>query len=184
MAERREFQVIGKDVPIKDAVEKVTGKLKYGVDYVVPSMTYGKILRSPHPHAMIKNIDLSKAEELPGVLGIITYQDAPEHEWNSCWYNYRGRILDHTVRFVGDEVAAVAAISEEVAEEAIGLIDVEYELLDAVFDPVIASSEDAPQVRSDGNVRDPIEIDWGDLEESRWKGQTIPTPDEGWRMGA
>lgn len=165
MAKRNEFRVIGKDVPIKDAVEKVTGSLKYGVDYVVPKMAYGNILRSPHPHAKIKNIDLSKAEGLPGVLGIITYQDAPEHEWNSCWYNYRGRILDDTVRFVGDEVAAVAAVSEQVAKEACGLIDVEYELLPAVFDPESAMEEGAPQIRYEGNVCDPIEIEWGDLEE-------------------
>ncbi len=164
MDERREFRVVGKDVPIKDAVEKVTGSLKYGIDLTVPNMVYGKILRSPHAHARIKNIDLSKAEAMPGVLGIVTYQDAPEWEWNSCWYNYRGRILDDTVRFVGDEVAAVAAISEDVANEAIGLIEVEYELLTPVFDPEEAMKEDAPQVRDDGNIRDPIEIEWGDLE--------------------
>jgi xanthine dehydrogenase molybdenum-binding subunit len=165
MAERSEFRVVGKDVPIKDAVEKVTGSLKYGVDVIVPNMVYGKILRSPHAHAKIKSIDLSKADALPGVLGIVTHHDAPDWEWNSCWYNYRGRILDDHVRFVGDEVAAVAAISEDVAEEAIGLIEVEYELLDPVFDPEVAMGEDAPQVRYDGNAREPLEFEWGDLEE-------------------
>jgi xanthine dehydrogenase molybdenum-binding subunit len=164
MDERRDFSVVGKDVPLKDAKEKVTGSLKYGIDTTVPNMVFGKILRSPHAHARIKHIDLSKAEALPGVLGVVTHHDAPEWEWNSCWHNYRGRILDDTVRFVGDEVAAVAAISEDVAKEAIRLIEVEYELLTPVFDPEEAMKEDAPQIRHDGNIRDPIEIEWGDLD--------------------
>jgi xanthine dehydrogenase molybdenum-binding subunit len=173
MDERRDFRVVGKDVPVKDAVEKVTGSLKYGVDLTVPNMVYGKILRSPHAHARIKHIDLSKAEALPGVLAIVTHEDAPQWEWNSCWYNYRGRILDDTVRFVGDEVAAVAAISEDVAKEAIGLVEVEYELLTPVFDPEEAMKEDAPQIRYDGNIRDPIEIDWGDLEKGEAESDAI-----------
>ena len=100
------LSVVGKSVPIKDAREKVTGSLKYGVDFQVPNMVYGKILRSPHAHAKIRGIDYSRAEALSGVLGVICYQDAPDLDWNSCWFNYRGHILDDRARFVGDEVAA------------------------------------------------------------------------------
>ena len=114
------LSLVGKSVPIKDAREKVTGSLKYGVDFQVPNMVYGKILRSPHAHAKIRGIDYSRAEAQPGVLGVVCYQDAPDLDWNSCWFNYRGHILDDRARFVGDEVAAVSAITENIAEQAYG----------------------------------------------------------------
>jgi len=111
---KKEFTVIGKDIPLKDSFEKVTGSLKFGLDMRLPDMAYGKILRSPHPHARIKRIDTQSAESLPGVIGVVTHKDAPGWQWENCWYNYRGRILDDTVRYVGDEVAAVAAINEDI----------------------------------------------------------------------
>jgi xanthine dehydrogenase molybdenum-binding subunit len=157
--------VVGKAVPITDAGEKVTGSLKYAVDYQVPGMVYGKILRSPHAHAKIKGIDYRRAEALPGVLGVVCFQDAPDRDWNSCWFNYRGHILDDRARFVGDEVAAVAAINENIAEQAIQLIEVDYEVLPAVFDPAEALKPDAPQVRSEGNAREPFIVNWGNVDE-------------------
>ena len=164
--ERRDFRVVGKSVPLKDAREKVTGSLKYGINVTVPYMVHGKILRSPHAHAKIKRIDTQRAESLPGVLGVVTHEDAPRRQWENCWYNYRGRILDDTVRFVGDEVAAVAAVSEDAATAALKWIDVEYEVLTPVFDPLEAMDPDAPQVRAEGNVRDPMEVIWGDVDEA------------------
>lgn len=159
------LSVVGKSVPIKDAREKVTGSLKYAVDYKVPDMVYGKILRSPHAHAKIKGIDYRRAEALPGVLGVVCFQDAPDRDWNSCWFNYRGHILDDRARFVGDEVAAVAAINENIAEQAIKLIEVDYEVLPAVFDPEEALKPNAPQVRPEGNIREPYKVIWGDVDE-------------------
>ena len=159
------LSVVGKSVPIKDAREKVTGSLKYGVDFQVPNMVYGKILRSPHAHAKIRGIDYSRAEALSGVLGVVCYQDAPDLDWNSCWFNYRGHILDDRARFVGDEVAAVAAITEDIAEQAIKLIEVDYEVLPAVFDPEEALKPDASQVRSEGNAREPFLTEWGDVDQ-------------------
>ena len=156
--------VVGKAVPIKDAREKVTGSLKYAVDLNVAGMVYGKILRSPHAHARIREIDSSRAEALPGVLGVVSYKDAPDLDWNSCWFNYRGHIFDDRVRFFGDEVAAVAAISEEIAEHALQLIEVDYEVLPAVFDSDEALKPDALQVRSEGNARDPFIVNWGSVE--------------------
>jgi len=159
------LSVVGKSVPIKDARDKVTGSLKYAVDLQAPGMVFGKILRSPHAHAKIKRIDSSKAEAFPGVLGVVCYQDAPDLDWNSCWFNYRGHIFDEKVRFVGDEVAAVAAISEDIAEQALKLIEVDYEILPAVFDPNDALKKDAPQVRSEGNAREPFLTEWGDVDQ-------------------
>ncbi len=159
------LSVVGKPVPVKDAREKVTGKLKYAVDFDLPNMGYGKILRSPHPHARIKSIEYSRAEQLPGVLGVVTHEDAPDNDWESCWFNYRGHIFDGTARFVGDEVAAIAAVDETIAEEALKLIEVDYEILPAVFDPEDALAPNAPQVRAEGNVREPDIVQWGDLEQ-------------------
>ncbi|MBW2367647.1 MAG: molybdopterin-dependent oxidoreductase [Deltaproteobacteria bacterium] len=173
MHKHRELSVVGKGIPAKDAREKVTGTLTYAVDFAVQGMVYGKILRSLHPHAKILKIDTSKAEALPGVLGVVTHEDAPDLDWNGCWYNYRGHIFDGIVRFVGDEVAAVAATSCDIAQTALALIDVAYEELPAVFDPEAAMSENAPKVRSEGNVRDPVLHEWGDLTQGEKESDLI-----------
>jgi xanthine dehydrogenase molybdenum-binding subunit len=173
MKPRRPFKFVGKGVPVKDAKEKVTGTLKYGVDWAVPGMVYGKILRSPHPHARIRRIDTSKAEALPGVVGVATHKDAPDLNWENAWFNYRGKIIDGIARFVGDDVAAVAAVSEEIAEAALELIEVDYEILPAVFDPEDAMKADAPQLREEGNVRPPYVVKWGDLKKGEKESDII-----------
>ena len=167
------FKVVGKGFPVKDAKEKVTGSLRYATDCIVPDMVYGKILRSPHAHARIKRIDTSRAEALPGVIGSITYEDAPDRNWQSPWMNYMGKIMDDRVRFVGDEIAAVAAISEDIAKYAIKMIEVDYELLPAVFDPEKAMELDAPQVRSEGNAREPKVLIWGDIEKGEEESDIV-----------
>lgn len=163
--DRPEHVVVGRGVPVKDAVEKVTGTLKYGVDAGVPGMLHGKILRSPHAHARIRRIDTSRAEALPGVHGVVTHADAPGGVWEAAWFNYRGRVLDGVARFVGDDVAAVAAETPQIAERALELIEVVWEALPAVFDPERAMADDAPQVREEGNVREPYVVAWGDVAE-------------------
>jgi xanthine dehydrogenase molybdenum-binding subunit len=164
MTREGSFTVVGKPIPVVDAVEKVTGSLKYAVDFVVPDMVYGKILRSPHAHARIERIDSSEAEALPGVLGVLTAADTPGRIWKGCWFNYRGAVLDGIARFTGDEVAAVAAVSEDIAEAALELIAVDYEVLPAVFDAESARAPGAPSIRDEGNARDPFVVEWGDLE--------------------
>lgn len=173
MDKKKEFTIIGKDIPLKDAVDKVTGSLKYGIDMRVPDMLYGGILRSTHAHAKIKSINTQRAESLPGVVSIITHEDAPEWQWNNCWFNHRGRILDSTVRFVGDEIAAVAATSEDIAKTALELIEVDYEILTPVFDPIEAMASDAPQIRDEGNVREPAKVVWGDVNEGKKQSDVI-----------
>ncbi len=165
MDKRTEFTIVGKGIPVKDAREKVAGSLKYAVDFELPGMLFGKILRSPHPHAVITKIDTTKAEAMPGVIGVVTYKDAPDWDWYGVWFNYIGHIMDNKVRFVGDEVAAVAATSDEIAKEALEHIEVEYDLLPAVFDPEEAMAEDAPQVHEVGNAREPNTYEWGDIKQ-------------------
>ncbi len=143
MGHRSAWRIAGKGIPVKDAREKVTGALKYAVDLEVQGMVHGKILRSPHAHARIVSIDTTRAEALPGVLGVVTHHDTPQNVWENAWFNYRGKILDGIARFHGDDMAAVAAVSEDVAEAALELIDVEYEILDAVFDPEEAMQPEA-----------------------------------------
>lgn len=159
-----ELTVVGKGLPLKDAYEKVTGRLKFSVDFRVEGMLHAKVLRSPYSHAKIVKIDTSKADSLPGVEATITHKDVPLDEWMAVGFNYRGRVLDERVRFVGDEVAAVAAVNPSIAEEALSLIEVEYEELPAVFDIEEAMKPDAPLVCPHGNVRDPSIVEWGDTE--------------------
>jgi len=159
----KDFKIIGHGVHVKDAFEKVTGTIRYGVDYAVQNMAHGKIIRCPHPHARITGIDAGKAEDVPGFLGLLTHADVPQNDWEAAWFNYRGKVLDGIGRFVGDDVAAVAATSPEAAERAAELVDIEYELLPAVFDMEEARKADAPQIRHEGNERPPYGVSWGDL---------------------
>ncbi len=133
------FYVLGKSFVRKDAIEKVKGEARFINDLKFPGMLYAKFLRSPHAHARILEIDVSKAESLPGVKCILTYKDVPRvHPLRKLEY-----LLDEVVHYPGQEVAAVAAISPEIAEEALDLIEVKYELLPAVFDPDEAIKPDA-----------------------------------------
>jgi xanthine dehydrogenase molybdenum-binding subunit len=139
-----EFRVIGKRVAKLDAPDKVTGAVQYLPDMEVPRMVHGKILRARVPHARIRRIDTSFAEALPGVVGVITGSNVVQHTF--------GFAKDHPalkqgkVRCIRDEVAAVAAETEEIAQAALDLIEVEYEELPAVFDPREALLPGAPQV--------------------------------------
>jgi CO/xanthine dehydrogenase Mo-binding subunit len=130
-----EYSVIGKSIPRVDAVDKVTGKIKYTTDFH-ESFLSAKVLRSPHPHAKIISIDTSRAEAYPGVRGVVTPKDAPNKHTGYVLCPDRYVLpVDNTVRYVGEPVAVVAADTEDIAEEALELIDVKYEILPAIFDP-------------------------------------------------
>ncbi len=130
-----DFSIIGKPTAMVDAAEKTTGSGKYTDDLSLPGMLIGKILHSPYPHARIKKIDTSRAEKLDGVIAVATGKDAPNpYGILPVGHDEHALALDK-VRYVGDNVACVAAISEAIAEKALELIDVEYEVLPAYFDP-------------------------------------------------
>jgi 4-hydroxybenzoyl-CoA reductase subunit alpha len=130
-----DFSIIGKPTAMVDAAEKTTGAGKYTDDLSVPGMLVGKILHSPYPHARIKRIDTSRAEQLEGVVAVVVGKDAPNpYGILPVGHDEHALALDK-VRYVGDNVACVVAISEAVAEQALELIDVDYEVLPAYFDP-------------------------------------------------
>ncbi len=159
--------IIGKNVSRIDAVQKVTGQIKYLPDINFPGMLYGKILRSTEKHAIIKKIDVTRAKELPGVRAVITGRDVPELLYSFDQLAADKEILcKDKVRFLGDEVAAVAADTEEIAEKALKLIDVEYEPLPTVFDPEDALQGDSVLVHEEKgtNVAIKVEKDFGDVE--------------------
>ena len=159
---------VGKSVPRVDGPEKVTGRAMYTLDLQLPKMLHGKLLGSPLPHARIKNIDTSRAERLPGVKLVMTSKDIPEEvEWGVVPVCYDQRPLaSDKVRHVGDSVAAVVAISEDIAKEALDLIDVDYEDLPAVFDPKEAMQEGAPIIhdRYPNNIAFTKHMEFGDVD--------------------
>jgi 4-hydroxybenzoyl-CoA reductase subunit alpha len=129
------FSVIGKPIAMVDAAGKTTGAGKYTDDLSLPGMLVGKILHSPYPHARIKRIDTSRAKALDGVVAVVTGEDAPNRYGILPVGHDETALAVDKVRYIGDNVACVAAISEEIAERALELIDVEYETLPAYFDP-------------------------------------------------
>jgi xanthine dehydrogenase molybdenum-binding subunit len=161
-----EFSYVGKRLPKPDIAAKVTGEAKYTEDFVVPGMLEGRLLRSPHPHARILKIDVSKAKALPGVVAVLTHRDVPQRRFTRSTmaealpeFAYAGErqdqyVLSEKARYAGDWIAAVAAEDIYTAEKALELIEVEYEVLPFVLDPFEALEPGAPQVHADatGNV--------------------------------
>jgi carbon-monoxide dehydrogenase large subunit len=134
---------VGENVKRIDALEKVTGEAQFADDFQFgPGLLYGRIVRSPHPHARIISIDASKALALPGVKGIVTGKDTPQRI--GLYLKDRFIFSRDVVRYVGDPVAGVVATSEELAEQACKLVQVEYEVLPAVTDPLQGAQPDAP----------------------------------------
>ncbi len=129
-----ELSVVGKSLQKVDAVDKVTGKIKYTTDFK-ETFLCAKVLRSPHAHARILSIDTSRAEQYPGVRGVVTPKDAPKKRTGYVLSPDRYVLpVDGIVRYIGEPIAVVAADTEDIAEEALELIDVKYEVLPAVFD--------------------------------------------------
>ena len=146
----RKFDVIGSRARRVDAPDKATGKALYADDLTFPDQLYGAILQSPLPHAKILNIDTSKAERLPGVKAVITAKDVGNVRYGVSPARYDENVFAiDKVRYVGDEVAAVAATDLATALEALELIKVDYEPLPAVFDPFEAMAEGAPQIHDE-----------------------------------
>jgi len=162
------LSVIGQSLPKIDAWAKVTGETKYADDMVLPRMAHAKLLRSPHPHALIKRIDTTRAAALRGVYAVITGRDLPRVKFGILPVSQDEEALCvDKVRMVGDAVAAVAAVDEETAEQAARLIEVEYELLKPLMS--IEESLASPDVRiheyGDGpNVHKAVSLQFGDVE--------------------
>ncbi len=161
------FVTVGKSLPRVDAADKVTGRAKFTADLCFENMLYGKILGSPIAHGRIEKIDPSGARTLPGVKLVLTGKDVPDISYGINPPRYDEYVLaKEKVRHVGDEVAAVIAVDEDTAEKGLGLIKVEYEELPAVFNPVEAIKEGAPQLhdRYKNNINTHVDHHFGDVE--------------------
>ncbi|MDR0840822.1 MAG: xanthine dehydrogenase family protein molybdopterin-binding subunit [Christensenellaceae bacterium] len=158
--------VVGQSVPMVDACEKVTGKAIYGADVEMPGMLYGRVLRSPHPHAKILSIDAAEAQRLPGVRAVVTWADTSGELIGFSQYSDHYIFAKDEVRFVGDEVAAVAAVDEDTAHRALKLIKVEYEVLPAVYTLDEAMAPGAPLVHdvTPENIAHQITYSRGDVD--------------------
>ena len=175
-----ETVVVNKPEPKVDAIKLVKGRAVFADDMELPGMLYGGLLTSPHAHARIKNIDASKARALPGVHAVLTHMEVPRVVYAAGGQSYPNPppydqvSLDNKVRHVGDRVAVVAAETREILQQALELIEVEYEVLPAVFDPVEAMQPGAPKVHdepdavkihdADRNLVHHLHVNLGDVE--------------------
>lgn len=161
---RDDLRIVGKPVEKVDGPRLVKAEPSYVGDMVTPDALIIKVKKSPYPHAFIKDIDTSEAEELEGVELIVTYKNGPSKPYNTAGQGYPEpspydfHLVDRTMRYYGDRVAIVAAVSEEIADKAIELIKVEYELLPAVFSPFDAKKPGAVLIQDRDISVDPLPI--------------------------
>lgn len=154
--------VVGRPHVRAEGIEKVTGRARYAYDMHLPGQLYAAALRSPYPHARIRRIDTAQAEQMTGVHAVLSSANAPA----ITWYEEESALFAKTVRFVGDEVAVVAAESEEIAHDALRLIEVEYEPLKFVLELDAALQPGAPAIHEGGNqTADPKVYERGDIEQ-------------------
>ena len=160
------YKFVGKSVPRLEGAEKVSGKTRYAADVDIPDALWAKLLRSPLPHARILNVDTSKAAKLPGVRAVITGVDIPPVLTGLRMKDMPVLARDR-VRYVGEPIAAVAADSAEIAEEALNLIDVQYQELPYVTDPVEAIRPGAPVLHDNpGGLQERARAHYGVAERS------------------
>lgn len=161
------YAIINQRIPKLDAPAKATGRAKFADDLVLPGMLHGAILQSPVAHAKILNIETGKAKRLPGVKAVVTWEDAGLVKYGVSPARYDETLFCHEkVRYVGDEIAAVAAVDLETAIEALSLIEVDYDELPAVFTIEDAMAEGAPQLHAEfpGNICAEVHQEFGDVE--------------------
>lgn len=165
--------MVGRPLPRVDGLAKVLGTAKYAGDISLPCTLYAKVLRSPHPHARIIHINTQQARLLPGVQAVLTAEDIPGSNRYGTIVKDQPILAEDVVRFVGEPVALVAAVSEEAAVEALELIDIEYELLPAVFTLEEAMLPNAPSVHQGGNIGLVRKFLKGDSEEGFARADVI-----------
>ncbi|HEY6201371.1 MAG TPA: molybdopterin cofactor-binding domain-containing protein, partial [Candidatus Binatia bacterium] len=164
---KQSFSVVGRRVQRVEGYEKATGESRYIADIVLPRMLYGKILRSPFAHARIRSIDTSKAEKLRGVRCVVTAEDTIKKPWGAFFADQYPLSVGK-VRYIGEEVAAVAAIDRDTAEEALDLIEIDWEELPGVFDAEAAMQPGAPLVHDEKerNIAMVIDVERGNVEKA------------------
>jgi 4-hydroxybenzoyl-CoA reductase subunit alpha len=159
------LSVVGKSLIKPDAFPKVTGQTKFADDLALPRMLFGRILRSPHPHARILHVDVSRARALPGVLAVLTGEDLPIKFGILPVSQDEEALAGDKVRYVGDPIAAVAAIDEWTADEALDLIDVQFQRLPAYMSIEEAIRDGSEPIHGKSNVHKAVALEFGDTEE-------------------
>ncbi|MEZ4225245.1 MAG: molybdopterin cofactor-binding domain-containing protein [Polyangiaceae bacterium] len=161
-----DFSIVGKPARKIDGLAKATGEAVYADDIALPGMLHAKTLRSPHPHARIKSIRTEKALALPGVRAVITGRDLPGRYGVLPWTPDETALAVDKVRFVGDPIAAVAAVDEDTANDALAAIEVEYEMLPVHFDPAESVKAPPPLIHEDrkSNVSKHVLLEFGDVD--------------------
>src|SRR5205085_2009049 len=161
------YTYIGNPLPKVDAYAKVTGRALYADDIMLPRMLYGRLLRSPHPHARILSIDIRQALELPGVLAVIIGEDLPQKFGILPSSQDEYALAREKVRYVGDPVAAVAALDPDILDEAIRLIRVEYEVLPALMSIDEALAHPDIKINDEariGNIHKAVSYEFGEVD--------------------
>src|SRR4029077_13550930 len=148
MSGQERHAVLGRRLPKINSISAVTGRGQYTVDLTLPGMLHARVLRSAHPHARIVRLDVGRARALPGVAAVVTAEDVDSNSLGAS-VKHRPLLAAGVVRCFGEPVAAVAATSEAIAAKAVELIDVEYDLLPAVFDVNTATAPGAPLIHAD-----------------------------------
>ncbi|RXT05765.1 xanthine dehydrogenase family protein molybdopterin-binding subunit [Ammoniphilus sp. CFH 90114] len=161
-----DYKWVGKRVQRKDGPEKVTGSLRYMTDYNYPNMVWGRVLRPKYPFARIKRIDTTRAKAYPGVVCVLTHEDIPGFNGFGIVIPDQPVLCHDVVRCMGDAVALVAAETEEIAELALELIEVDYEILTPVTDPEEAIKEESPSLHPSGNIHSRVQVNNGDVEKA------------------
>ena len=181
-----DYNIIGKRMPRVDSRAKVMGKVRFSADIKLHGMLVGKIKRSPYAHARILNIDTSKALALPGVKAVVTGKDTEGVKWGVFGYTRDQQFIQtDKARYIGDEVAGVAAVDEDTALKALDLIKVEYEQLPAVFEPMDAMASESELIHKDfpNNINIHVNIETGEVDENFEKAyyvreDTFTAPEE------
>ena len=161
-----ELSIVGKPLIKPDAFSKVSGQTKFADDMTLPRMVYGRILRSPHPHARILRVDTSRARAHPGVLAVLTGDDLPIKFGILPVSQDEEALAREKVRYVGDPIAAVAATDEWIADEALDLIDVQFQVLPAVMSIEEAITRDGEPIHGKSNVHKTVALEFGDTDDA------------------
>jgi CO/xanthine dehydrogenase Mo-binding subunit len=165
LAKSKRLLVVGKSIERVDSLEKVLGKPIYTMDIVPENALYLKVVRSKHAHAMLKRVDISRAQRYPGVAAIVTAKDIPGINESTALLPDKTLFASERVRFVGEPIAAVASYEPMIAEEAVDLVEVEYQPLPGTFSPVDALKPDAPKIHPNGNVARHVKLRKGNVED-------------------
>ncbi len=164
LAKNRQLLVVGKSVQRVDGIEKVLGKPLYAMDVVPENTLYLKVARSKYAHALLKRVDVSRARRYPGVMAVVTAQDIPGINESTALLPDKPLLASDRVRFAGEPIAAVASLDSTIAEEAVDLVNIEYEPLPTVFSPIEAIKPDAPKIHANGNIAKQMRVRKGNIE--------------------